>query len=92
MLSLVAVVSPWRVTIPGYEIRYEVTLSAWRGSVQGQGLNNIISSEAGVGTVDSGLMMTRLNGRYMMLSHGSWVIDSLYWAIINLNIICACVS
>ena len=36
MLSLVAVVSPWRVTIPGYEIRYEVTLSAaWR--VQGAG-------------------------------------------------------
>ena len=71
MLSLVAVVSPWRVTIPGYEIRYEVTLSAeWRV----QGLNNIISSEAGVGTVDSGVM-TRLNGRYMMLSHGSRVIE-----------------
>ena len=52
-----------------------------------QGLNNIISSEAGVGTVDSGVM-TRPNGRYMMLSHRSRVIDGLYWAIINLNIKC----
>ena len=81
--------------MPGYEIRYKVTLSAWRGSVVGagcrQGLNNIISSEAGVGTVDSGVM-TRLNGRYMMVSHGSRVIDSLYWAIINLNINCACLK
>ena len=71
----------------GTKSLYQLGVAAWRV----QGLNNIISSEAGVGTVDSGVM-TRLNGRYMMLSHGSRVIDSLYWAIINLNIDCACLK